>query len=249
MQRPQGVRWIAFDAVGTLIYPDPPVAEAYFQAARRHGSRLSIQEIARDFKQAFRESERNDLASSDAAANARLSTSDQRERERWRQIVARVVHDVADTGACFEELFLHFSRVTAWRCFEDVAPALVALRAAGYRLAIASNFDHRLHALCDLIDGLQPVERRVISAEAGYRKPSVHFYKALLDATECAAQELLMVGDDFENDVLGAREAGLAALLIDRKSDPRPGQISSLSELPNFLAELRMHCQSKGFGL
>lgn len=222
-------RWIAFDAVGTLIYPDPPVATVYFEAARRHGSKLTAADISQRFKQVFRQTERNDIE--DAGQRGQLTTSDDRERERWREIVARVVDDVRDTSACFDELFVHFSRLSAWRCFDDVAPSLHALHTAGYRLAIASNFDNRLHALCDEFTELQPIECRVISAEVGYRKPSPRFYEALLHATGCAAPELLMVGDDLENDILGAREAGIAALLINRRGDSQPGELSELGDI------------------
>lgn len=229
-------RWIAFDAVGTLIYPDPPVSRVYFEAARRHGSRLSLEDVSQRFPRVFRESERLDSLAFRAHpvlhANVPAISSDgASERDRWRWIVAQIVDDVPDTEACFEELFTHFARCSAWRCFDDVAPALSALRAAGHRLAIASNFDERLHALCDGIDALLPIECRVISSEVRERKPNAGFYRALLAAAGCTANELLMVGDDVENDIRGARDAGLAALLIDRRSPARPGQLASLHEL------------------
>ena len=34
----RGVRALAFDAVGTLITPDPPVQAAYEAVGRRHGN-------------------------------------------------------------------------------------------------------------------------------------------------------------------------------------------------------------------
>ena len=43
------IRGVLFDAVGTLIYPDPPVAEAYRSIGRRFGSRLSVEQIAARF--------------------------------------------------------------------------------------------------------------------------------------------------------------------------------------------------------
>ena len=40
------IRWVLFDAVGTLIYADPPVAEAITRPAGNSARGLTIEEIA-----------------------------------------------------------------------------------------------------------------------------------------------------------------------------------------------------------
>ncbi len=218
--------------MGTLIYPDPPVGQVYLDAALRQGSRLTLLEIRERFNQAFRETERNDLDST-AAGEGALTTSEDRELDRWRNIVIRVIDDVSAPERCFDELFAHFARPASWKCFDDTTETLSSLQRLGYRLALASNFDGRLHAVCAGIPALQPIAARVISSEVGHRKPSRLFFDALLKATGCRPDELLMVGDDYENDLVGAREAGIPAVLIDRRgADPRAG-ITSLRQLLN----------------
>lgn len=221
-------RCIAFDAVGTLIHPVPSTADVYFQTAVRFGSRLTSAEIAGRFHQAFRESETTDIT---GQGRDGLSTSEPREYDRWRWIVARVIDDIADPQACFEDLFAHFARPASWKCFDEVLATLSSLQARGYRLLMASNFDRRLRSVCDGLPGLKLIDGCVISSEVGHRKPSPQFFSALLDAARCSAGELLMVGDDPDNDVVGARDAGIAALLINRKSTPMAGQLGSLAEL------------------
>jgi putative hydrolase of the HAD superfamily len=235
-------RCIAFDAVGTLITPVPSAGEVYFQTARRFGSRLAADEIARRFKQAFRDAERDDAA---AAHEARLVTSEDREHERWRQVVAHVIDDIPDTVHCFDHLFSHFAQPDSWRCFDDVPEVLDRLEADGYSLAVASNFDRRLHAVCDGFPALQKIGVRVISSEVGFRKPGRGFFAALVAQAGCDANDVLMVGDDAANDVAGARQAGLGAVLINRRgeagSDQRspdqrsPDEIGSLSEVFGLL--------------
>ncbi len=224
---------IAFDAVGTTIYPTPPVGEVYFQAAQRYGSRLGQDEIARRFRQAFRETEQGDLT---APAEVRLATSESREKERWRQIVTTVIDDIPDAAECFADLFAHFARPEAWSCFEEVPAVLTELKGAGYRLALASNYDRRLHAVCDGIAVLRDFDLRVISSEVGCRKPGRRFFEALVDRAGCRPEEVLVVGDDDANDVAGARQAGLAAVLVNRRGQPGPGEIGTLAELPAWLA-------------
>ena len=232
-------RCIAFDAVGTLITPSPAPGEIYFQAARRFGSRLELDEITRRFKLAFRSSELQDAA---AAGEFGPVTSESRERERWQQVVAAVIDDISDCAACFEHLFSHFSQPGSWRCFDDVPEVLARLVADGYSLAIASNFDRRLHHVCDAIPALKKIELRIISSEVGHRKPGCRFFEALVTGAGCAPHEILMVGDDAANDVMGARQAGLGAVLINRREkpgpgEPRPNEIGSLAELFRLLED------------
>jgi putative hydrolase of the HAD superfamily len=188
---------------------------------------LTEEVVTRRFREVFRRSELEDLT----GAGSHLVTSEAIERQRWQRIVAEVLDDVSDASTCFEELFEHFQRPASWQCFPDVAATLVDLRNAGYRLGIASNFDGRLHAVCDGFSELEPLELRIVSAEIGHRKPGVQFFREVERAAACAPSELLMVGDDFENDIAGARQAGWQAVQICRRGEIPPGAISDLSEL------------------
>jgi putative hydrolase of the HAD superfamily len=225
-------QWIAFDAVGKLIHPVPAAGEVYHQVAARFGSRLAADEVAVRFRRAFRESEQGDLSLSDAA---RLATSEAREYERWQQIVTQVLDDVTDVAGCFAELFTHFANPASWRCFDEVPHVLADLQSRGYRIALASNFDRRLHPVCDGLPGLAEISVRIISSEVGCRKPGRGFFDALVTHTGCPADEVLMVGDDAANDIEGARQAGLDAVCINRRTPPGPGEIGNLRELIKWL--------------
>jgi putative hydrolase of the HAD superfamily len=159
-------RCLAFDAVGTLIYPEPSVSRVYWDVARKYGSQLSEAEVDARFRAAFRQTERNDLGSAAADGGLSLFTSEEREFQRWRDIVARVIDDISDQAACFEELYAHFAAPASWRSFPEVGDVLREL-AADYRLALASNFDRRLDPVCegagDLSHGrLSQAEPRVL---------------------------------------------------------------------------------------
>src|SRR5262249_54077600 len=134
---PPSVRAIFFDAVGTLIFPDPSAAEVYATVGHRHGSRLPLDVIASRFRAAFRADEVFDRLND-------LRTGGEREVRRWRRIVAAVLDDVKDGEAIFSELFEYFSRPSAWRCAPDAGPVLGELARRGYRLGLASNYDRRL---------------------------------------------------------------------------------------------------------
>jgi HAD superfamily hydrolase (TIGR01549 family) len=120
-----------------------------------------------------------------------------------------------------------------FRAFPDAAPALRELRGRGLRLVVVSNWDCSLPevladaGLLELVDGAVP------SAVAGAAKPDPAAFRAALATAHCAPDEAVHVGDSQENDVAGARAAGVRAVLLRRDGGPAPGvpTIAGLGEL------------------
>jgi putative hydrolase of the HAD superfamily len=224
---PPTVRAVVFDAVGTLIFPDPPAPVVYAEVGRRFGQRLDGRAIRPRFAAAFARQEAVDQ-------ELGLRTSEERELERWRRIVAEVLDEVSDADACFQELFEHFRRPDAWRCDPDAAAVLDALAQRGYVLGMASNYDRRLRSVVAGLPALKPIQRLIISSEVGWRKPAPPFFAAVCRAVGLPAEQVLFVGDDRANDFNGARAAGLEALLVDpnrREVDPTIPRVEHLADL------------------
>jgi putative hydrolase of the HAD superfamily len=224
---PAGVRAVVLDAVGTLIVPEPPAPRVYAAVGGRYGSRLAPEVIAQRFAAAFRWQEAVDRA-------AGFRTSEPRELERWRYIVATVLDDVSDPEACFRELFEHFSRPDAWRCDPDAEAVLRELAGRGYTLAMASNYDRRLRRVAAGKPELQLLRHLVISSEVGWRKPAAGFFEALCRSLGHPADQILHVGDDPANDYEGAHAAGLHALLFDPNGEAPTG-VDRIRHLREFL--------------
>jgi len=218
---PDGVEWILFDAVGTLIYPDPPAAEAYHAAGQKFGSRLGVGEVGRRFRAA--------LAANQACGGP---TSENNERDRWRKIVRNVFDDVSENSeALFETLWQHFAEPQHWRTYDDVA-ALGELRARGYRIGVASNFDQRLIHISAAHPSLAQCEAVFVSSTVGFTKPDRRFFRAIEKQLGFVAEKIALVGDDEVSDVQGAKEAKWEAIWLDRNgSISAPETIRSLFEL------------------
>jgi putative hydrolase of the HAD superfamily len=222
-----GVGAVFFDAVGTLIHPQPAAADVYAAVGRRFGSQLELAVVAARFRAAFRRQEERDHAGG-------LRTDETREVARWRAIVGEVLDDVADPEGCFQALYTHFARAEAWRCDLEAEATLRALAARGYCLGVASNFDQRLHGIVAALPALRPVRCVVISSEVGWRKPAPAFFEEMCRQAGLPAAQVLLVGDDVVNDYEGARTAGLPALLLDpRGKEPIQGnaRLTRLGEL------------------
>jgi putative hydrolase of the HAD superfamily len=145
-----------------------------------------------------------------------------------RERCARLVSRELDIELTVEELL----DAIRFDPYPDTVPALGELRARGLRVLVVSNWDvslPRVLARCG-IAGL--IDATVTSAEVGARKPDPAIFLAALELAGSSADEALHVGDTAEEDVTGARAAGIRALLIDRDGG---GDISSLREIVEHL--------------
>lgn len=219
------IRAVCFDAVGTLIVPEPPAHQVYAAIGRKHGTRLQPDEIRQRFRQAFAAEEHYDLGHD-------LRTSEERELRRWQHIVAVVLDDAADPAASFAELYEHFAQPQAWRCQPHVAQVLRQL-AGRYVLALASNYDHRLRRVVAGLPELAPLAHLIISSEVGWRKPAPAFFAAVCAALQLEPRAVLHVGDDPINDQHGASAVGMRSLLFCPEANDTPGAgcIRDLREL------------------
>jgi putative hydrolase of the HAD superfamily len=206
---PEEVRVVVFDVVGTLVEPQPAVAQAYLQAARRHGVERDVDEIRQRFGAAWRRQEELD-----AAADPPFATSGRREHDRWRMIVEDVFSGVPQTAAIFADLWEHFGRIEAWRATPAGRPLVRAALDAGATVVLASNFDERLFAIAPQIEPLCWAHHVFASSEIGWRKPAAGFFRAIERRLGRGPGEFLIIGDDPLLDVAAALSAGWRAIRV-----------------------------------
>ena len=226
LQIPTLVRCIFFDAVGTLIYADPPVSAAYAAAAGRYGLCLEGATIERRFTEAFRKHHVRPAPDDDGV------TSEDIERIRWRAIVGDVFHETSQPEALFEQLWDYFAKPSSWRLFDDAAGCVRRLSDRGLAIGIASNFDQRLLNICRGLSPLDACDHYFVSSHIGFRKPARSFFRAIERATNLEPQQLMLIGDDWEADYLAATDAGWGAIHLNRDSSVATAPcIRSLDEL------------------
>ena len=121
-----------------------------------------------------------------------------------------------------------------YRSFDDVEPTLDALSAAGFPLAVVSNWDASLPDVLDELGLLGRFAAVSVSAVVGARKPDSAVFRHALDIMGLADGDAIHVGDDPVRDCVGAANAGLRAVLLDRRqaAPPVPGpRIATLGGL------------------
>jgi HAD superfamily hydrolase (TIGR01549 family) len=117
----------------------------------------------------------------------------------------------------FRAIDAAFHRRAAWHVFPDVLPALDAMRAAGLRLGVVSNWGWTAPELLHLLELASNFETLAISARVGYQKPHPAIFQHALDQLGVSPADAIHVGDDPSADVVGARRAGIEPVLIVRE--------------------------------
>ena len=211
----QLVRIVTLDALGTLVELEPPWEHLARSLGRVADARLvgavrAEMAFYRDHAHTGR----------DAVSLAEL-------RARCAEILSAELGQEVDVETMMGAI--------RFRPYPDSAPALAELRGRGLHLACVSNWDCSLPEVmerCGLDDGLDAI---VTSAGAGARKPDPAIFAQALAAARCPPDAAVHVGDTAEEDVAGARAAGMGALLLDRDGG---GDIASLAEISGQLGRM-----------
>ena len=131
--------------------------------------------------------------------------------------------------------------------YQDVRPALAALRTSGVRVMIAGNQTPKAAGLLRALD--LPADLIATSGEWGVAKPDPAFFARVLEASQAPAERTVYVGDHPVNDVFPAKAAGLRVAHLRRgpwgnlwADDPEvlaaaDWSIGSLTELAAIVSE------------
>jgi putative hydrolase of the HAD superfamily len=220
-----------FDAAGTLFHVNGSVADIYLRHAERHGFKktdASLPAIKSAFARAFRDAPPPVFAATEPAEIKQC------ERLWWFDIVHNVFYRVGmfeRFDDFFDEVFDVFSRPETWLLYPETVDVLKTLKGRGLELGIISNFDSRLFALLRGLGIEGFFETVTISSLAQAAKPSGLIFRLALDKHALDPSDALHVGDSMNDDVEGARQAGLTGVLLERDGEAATGGAPVISTL------------------
>ena len=236
-------RVVIFDLGSTLIYESGPWDELFIQADRALWSVLHRAGVG--------------LQPSDLYGNAPTLFSlyyDQHRSDLVEPTTAAVLDDLLQSRGIHlpQETLREAMRAmfgvtqTNWLAEADAIPTLERIKSCGMRLGMISNAsdDDNTQALIDKAR-LRPYFEYVISsARFGMRKPDPGIFRAALAHFGASPEVAVMVGDNYEADIAGARAVGMQGIWITgRAAGPLPAQsqvqadavVATLSEIPAAL--------------
>jgi FMN phosphatase YigB (HAD superfamily) len=103
-----------------------------------------------------------------------------------------------------------------YRAFKEVSEVLDYLQRHHIKRAVISNADADVTRFCLQMGFAPQMDIIITSALVGWEKPDRRTYFAALDPLGIPPERALHVGDQPLSDVIGARQIGMAAALIDR---------------------------------
>ena len=160
---------------------------------------------------------------------------------------AKGVTENADSLGINAAQLFRISSLDYIRLYPHALEALAKLRKAGYRLWLLSNaqaiftaYELRLLGLGDQLDGIY------LSSNYQCRKPDLRFYQALIDERNLDVTKTLMIGNDRQTDIAGAKAAGLATLYMHTNITPPQQAEADPSLLPGKAPEGCIHFEYEG---
>jgi putative hydrolase of the HAD superfamily len=164
------------------------------------------------------------------------SAGDSRSLEHLRDRCARVLADhLPSPAARLPDLRATLLESLRFTPYPEVRTVLRSLRDNGSRLIVVSNWDVSLHEVLDKAGLAELVDGVITSSEMGVAKPEEPIFAAALRLAGVPAAAALHVGDDLEADYLGARSAGLDAVLVVRGEEPPPDGVPAITSLRGLL--------------
>jgi putative hydrolase of the HAD superfamily len=226
------VRAVFFDVDFTLIQPGPTFrGQGYRAFCERYG--IAIEESA--FEQAV------------AAAAPLLDGPDDTYDAGIFVTYARCIIEGmggrgANVDACAREIYQEWAACHHFELYEEVPQALQALVSTGIRVGLISNSHRCLASFQSHFELGELISGAISGHEHGFMKPNPSIFRAALDLLRVRPEEALMVGDNIRQDVDGALNIGMRAVLLHRGSERHPEErelaargvpvVRALTELP-----------------
>ena len=227
------LRAIAFDLDDTLWPCMPTIRRAEratYEWLRAHYPRITDalgEQGLFDYRKAFM----------DRHPDYRIDLSLMR-REMLAELAREYGYDPEPLSREGFELFLKMRHEVEF--YDDVFPVLRQLKGR-YRLGSISN-GNASAARTPLRDYF---DHQVNAADVMARKPDRRIFEAFCEGLDLPLEQCLLVGDDPEYDIRGARQAGMPAIWINREGrewplpEPEPLAITSLYDLTQLLGMTR----------
>lgn len=229
-----GIDAVLLDGLGTLVALEPPWPRLVKRLRDAHGVELSSADAERAFRAEIAFYRTHHHEGRDPRALEDL-------RRRCAEVLRAQLPPHAVEALSREQLTAAMLDSLRFSAYPDAPDALARLRARGLTLVVVSNWDISLPAVLRSVGLERMVDGAVTSAEVGHPKPAREIFTAALTLAGCAPGSAVHVGDSLDQDIRGARAAGIPAVLL-RRDNARPGEpspgVPSISSLAQLLPPL-----------
>ncbi|MDZ4481526.1 HAD family hydrolase [Bacillus cereus] len=109
--------------------------------------------------------------------------------------------------------------------YQDVDFVLGQLRKNGYSLCLISNLMSPYKKIVTNLKLKKWFEGIFYSCEVGYKKPDVRIFQFSMESTKVNSNEVVLVGDNWKSDILGALENDINVIFVNRDEKGVPNHL------------------------
>lgn len=232
------IKAVFFDWFSTLAHYDPPREQLQAQVLRELGFNVSLPAMQRALVLADKE-----LYAELAEISMRNRTPEERLQVYLRHQQSILANAGVNSGPELAEMTMRRMRELNARprfaLFDDVLPTVKILKERQLTIGLLTNIHRGISDICKEL-GLEPFMDVIVSSgEAGADKPDPAIFRFALERATADPGEVIHVGDQYLQDVVGARNVGITPIFIDR-FDVSPeitdcARIRDLTELTAYL--------------
>jgi len=220
MIEPAHIRAVLFDVGQTLLHPDLPFLE---KLLAEYGVRTDLATLAH------------------CGARARETVARARGNEKNYTGFFSFWMKCAGAGdsalpEILKKIYERHQREHLWSWLDPEAkPTLATLHSRGYVLGIISNADGQIESAMTQLGLAAYFDHIIDSAIVGVEKPDERIFAMSLQKLQLPAASCLYVGDNYDNDIIGARNAGMIPLLIDPFDVVKENDVDRIHRLTDLL--------------
>jgi len=220
-----------FDWGFTLAHPEPDRDVQFYQSAKELGILLPFDSLLRGIYEA------DNKVPQGAPPRFSKGCDEFYFLKWWEVLQSYIGGDLSkDIKLAITGLVGDRVKKAEWVLYDDVLVGLKALKNKGLTLGVISNISIGRAGLEEILDVI------VSAKDIGVGKPDAAIFAAALNKANLNASEVIYIGDQYEVDYVGARNAGLQAILIDRYDLNLPSEdyvyVRSLSNIEEYLLTL-----------
>ncbi|MBN2076821.1 MAG: HAD-IA family hydrolase [Dehalococcoidales bacterium] len=208
---------VFFDWFNTLAVYNPPREELQSQAIREFGFNVSTEKV----KPALLNADKI-VFDENARYPMRLRSKEEQTEiyVRYETLLLKNIGiDLSDEVPTVAKILKRAEELygdIGFILYDDVIPVMKKLREKDLKIGLITNLEIDMKPICSGL-GLDPyLDFIVTSGEAGSDKPQPEIFQIALKKAGVEASEAVHVGDQYKIDAVGAMNAGIRPVIIDR---------------------------------
>jgi len=226
MEEIRQVKVVSFDFGGTLAYEATDDSIILQQILQELGYKIEMDDIE------------------EAMKNAREWWRREKGEKVWNEEAMREFHEklLSELGIPYPERLAEktskiLPRKLDFKAYDDAEQTLENLKRMGYSLIIISNVSSRrnLETYMEKAGLNGYFDALFASGSMGVEKPNPQIFYRAAKEMNVLCQAMVHIGDSYEIDYLGAENAGMMGILIDRKGNYRDKECRKISSLTQLL--------------